>query len=222
VSDLTDLDDDRYYDYLQDEAEEAWFQERVAERIDEVFDEHFAAIFRTNVHAWAAERWPRAEATAYRVGREARAFANDGFASAAVVWAATCVEIIFRDLTLKPTFTGLFLGGTWADEALEAMLRGRWVRDDTRAIAKNALAAIASIEVEELEADGTRPWNEIQALLRKRNRVVHHGEEATADEATWAVNVAAAFYRSLLPPLRDLCGLIERDDYQAPEHGADL
>lgn len=222
MPDLTDLDDDRYYDYLQDEAEEDWFRERVADNIEEVFDENFEAIFRSKVADWSAERWPDAEATAYRVGRKARALAGDGQHAPAVVWAATCVEIIFRDLTLKPIFTGLFLGGAWADEALETMLRNRWVRDDTRAIAKNVLSAVAGVDVEALEVGGIRPWNEIQSLLRKRNRIVHHGEEAIAEEATHAVNVAAAIYGSFLPPLRDLCGLTSREGYRAPEDGAAL
>jgi hypothetical protein len=217
---------ERYHDWEPDddyfEAEEESFQARVAERIEEVFDDNFKAIFRSKVADWSAARWPIAEQAAYRVGREARAFAENGHDAAAVVWAATCVEIIFRDLTLKPVFTGLFLGGAWADEALEAMLRNRWVRDDTRAIAKNALHAVAGIEVEGLEVAGTRPWNEIQALLRKRNRIAHHGEEATEQEAGWAVDVAAALYGSLLPPLRELCGLMEREDYRAPEDGAGL
>jgi hypothetical protein len=220
MPDLNDLDDDRYYDYLQDEAEEEWFRERVADSIEEVFDENFEAIFRAKVADWGAERWPQAEKTAYRVGREARAFADDGLHAPAVVWAATCVEIIFRDLTLKPIFTGLFLGGAWANEALEAMLRNRWVRDDTRAIAKNVLLAIAGLDVETLEVSGVRPWNEIQTLLRKRNRVVHHGEEATKAEAMRAVDVAAALYGALLPPLRDLCGLTGREGDRAPEDGA--
>ncbi len=83
MPDLTDLDDDRYYDSLHDDAEEEWFRARIADNIEEVFDEHFEAIFRSNVAEWSAKRWPQAEATAYRVGREARAFAGRRVISAA-------------------------------------------------------------------------------------------------------------------------------------------
>ena len=87
------------------------------------------------------------------------------------------------------------------------MLRNRWVRDDTRAIAKNVLLFVARVDVEALQVGAVRPWNDIPVLLRKLNRIVHMGDEATAQEATWAVDTAAALYGALLPSMRILCGL---------------
>jgi hypothetical protein len=196
------------------------FQTEVVERIDEVFDEHFKAIFRSKVEDWSAKRWPPAEATAHRIGREARTFANEGLHAPAVVWAATCVEIILRDLTLSPIFVGLFLGEQWADTALKVMLGNRWTRNETRAMARHVLHAIAGIDVDALEVEAIRPWGEIDNLLTIRNEVVHGGKEISDERATWAVNVATALYGTLLPPLRELCGLTENTRYQAPDRGA--
>jgi hypothetical protein len=215
-----DPDDDHWADYEQERAEEAWFQERVEANIEDLFDEHFRSIFRSNVAAWSEEHWPPAEVVAHRVGTEARVLARDGLHGPAVVWSATCVEIIFRDLTLKPVFTGLFLGGAWADVALEAMLRNRWVGDSTRQIAKDALLAVAELDVDALEANGVRPWNEVKPLLQKRNRIAHGGEAASSRDAAHAVDVAAALYASLLPPLRDLCGLNAFPRYAPPDSSA--
>ena len=216
----TTLEDTYWDDYMQEQAEEAWFQERVEANIKDLFDEHFRTIFRANIAVWSEKNWPSAEVVAHRVGTEARAHARDGLHGPAVVWSATCVEIIFRDLTLKPVFTGLFLGGAWADVALDAMLRNRWVGDSTRRIAKDALLAVAELDVDALEANGVRPWNEIKPLLHKRNRIAHIGEAASGQEAAHAVEVAAALYASLLPLLRDLCGLRDLPGYTPPDGGA--
>ncbi len=203
-----------------DEIYDERFQADVVERIDEVFDEHFKAIFRAKVASWSAERWPPAEATAHRVGREARAFAKAGLYAPAVVWSATCVEIMLRDLTLSPIFVGLFLGEQWADTALTVMLGNRWTRPETRTMAKSVLYAIAEVDVDELAFGPVCPWHEIDKLLTTRNRVVHRGEEVSDETATWAVDVAAALYATLLPPLRELCGLAKNAEYRAPDKGA--
>jgi hypothetical protein len=235
IDDFDELRDEKYRDAADDDARAEWFeaefaermdeiyderfQTEVVERIDEVFDENFKAIFRSKVEGWSARRWPPAEATAHRVGREARTFAHDGLHAPAVVWSATCVEIILRDLTLTPIFVGLFLGERWADTALKVMLGNRWTRNETRAMARDVLHAIAGIDVDALEVGAVRPWGEIDNLLMIRNRVVHSGEEVSDERATWAVNVAAALYATLLPPLRELCGLTENAEYQAPDRG---
>jgi len=233
--DFDELRDEKYRDAADDDARAEWleaefaermdeiyderFQAEVVERIDEVFDEHFRAIFRSNVESWSAKHWPPSEATAHRIGRDARGFADDGLYAPAVVWSATCVEIILRDLTLSPLFVGLFLGEHWADAALKVMLGNRWTRPETRAMARHVLAAIVGIDVDQLAEGAIRPWGEIDTLLRIRNRVVHRGNEVSEGEATWAVNVAAALYATLLPPLRDLCGLTVRADYRVPDGG---
>lgn len=226
---------EKYEDVAAQEAEGEWleevlaerideiyderFQTEVVERIDEVFDEHFRPIFRRKVKGWSAERWPRAEATAHRVGREAREFVDKGLNGPAVVWSATCVEVILRDLTLSPIFVGLFLGERWADAALRVMLHNRWTRVETRTMAKSVLHAIADVDVDALELGGTKPWGEIDRLLKARNDVVHKGEEISPQEAAWAVDVAAALYATLLPPLRELCGLTDRSEYHSPAKG---
>jgi hypothetical protein len=203
-----------------DEIYDERFQTDVVDRIDEVFDEHFKAIFRSKVASWSAEHWPAAERTAHRVGREARAFANARLHAPAVVWSATCVEIILRDLTLSPVFVGLFLGEQWADTALRVMLGNRWTRPETRAMARSVLYAIAEVDVNALQVGSIHPWTEIDKLLATRNRVVHRGDEVSDQTATWAVDVAAALYATLLPPLRELCGLTENTEYRAPDRGA--
>jgi hypothetical protein len=223
-ADDDDYDDDRNEQYrldaMRDEAYEEQFQEQLAYRLEEVFDGNFEAIFQSKVASWSRERWPQAEARAYRVGQEARQFARDGSHGPAVVWSATCVEIVFRDLTLKPIFVGLFLGGEWADWALDRMLGNRWVRPDTRRLAETILREIAGLDVTRLAVNGLRPWSEIDKLLRTRNAIVHRGDDVTHKEAMWAVDVAAALYGSLLPPLRELCGLTRSSTYRPPEKGA--
>ncbi|HTB49912.1 MAG TPA: hypothetical protein VK701_02970 [Solirubrobacteraceae bacterium] len=235
LDDYDELRDEKYHDAAAEDAQAEWFEEafaermdevyaerfqtEVVERIDEVFDEHFEAIFRSQVESWSAKHWPPAETTAHRVGREARAFTNEGLYAPAVVWSATCVEIILRDLTLSPIFVGLFLGEQWADAALKIMLGNRWTRRETRAMARHVLHAIVGIDVDALEARAIRPWGEIDNLLTIRNQVVHSGSEVSSEMATWAVDVAAALYATLLPPLRKLCGLTEEAGYRAPEGG---
>jgi hypothetical protein len=224
LPDYDDYEDDRNEQYrmdaMQDEANEEWFQEQLAYQLEEIFDGNFEAIFQAKVASWSRKRWPQAEATAFRVGREARQLATAGSYGPAVVWSATCVEIIFRDLTLKPIFVGLFLGGEWADQALDMMLGNRWVGPNTRKIAERVLREIAGVDVAALETKGLRPWGEIEKLLRTRNRIVHRGDEVTREDATWAVDVAAALYGSLVPKLRELCGLEASESYRAPARGA--
>lgn len=236
LDDFDELRDEKYRDAAAEDAQAEWFEEAfaermeevyaerfqtdVVERIDEVFDEHFEKIFRSQVKSWSAKHWPPAEATAHRVGREARTFANMGLNAPAVVWSATCVEIILRDLTLSPIFVGLFLGEQWADAALKVMLGNRWTRPETRAMARHVLHTIAGIDVDALEARAIRPWGEVDNLLKIRNRVVHGGSEVSDEMAPWAVDVAAALYATVLPPLRELCGLTGNAEYRAPERGA--
>jgi hypothetical protein len=209
------MSDDKWNDTWDIEGD--WFSEQVAANIGEIHDENLEAIFRMKVEAWAGEHWIPAEDTAHRVGTEARAFVSSGKHAAAVVWAATCAEIIFRDLTLRPIFVGLFLGQEWPDAAVKFLIGRRWLAYETRQIARNALDTVARVKVEEMTWKTYNVWDEIRPLVELRNAIVHEGAQAGADNAQHGVDVVAGLYARLLPVMRELCGMNARFDYVPPE-----
>jgi hypothetical protein len=157
------------------------------------------------------------EDTALRIGREARSYLTDGDFGPAVVWSATCAEIVLRDLTLKPIFVGLFLGESWAGRAVDFMLRGRWLSKESRDIARAVLKTVVDLDVETFEHAGHVIWTEIPSLLDLRNAIVHRGETATQSDAEKAVNVVAGLYASVVPKVRELCGVLDIPGYVPAE-----
>ena len=213
------MPDDDYWDYARERYEEEQFLERVSEEISELADSHFKEIFRSRVALWAESYWPESERVAFRVGTEARQFSEEGLHTPAVVWAATCIEIIVREMIIKPVFVGLFIGGDWVESAVDVMVGNRWGSKSTLQLARDVLLAVADIDVTTLNVSGTQVWEEIPVVLAKRNRIVHRGDEAAETEATTAVDVAAGLYGSVLPTMRELCGLNDVTGYAPPEGG---
>jgi hypothetical protein len=170
--------------------------------LEQFFDTHRREVFRAKVRAWGDDHWPTAESRALRVGRQAHELLAAGYAAPAVVSSSTCVELILRELTIKPIFVGLFLGDVWIDGALEALLRGRSLNRDTRSIAARALKTIVDVDVEQIPA-----WKEIEGVIKRRNEIVHAGAEATPGEGRRAVSVVDGLQATLLPAMRELCGI---------------
>ena len=214
------MSDDDYWDYVREEYEEERFLERVSDEISELADSHFKEIFRSRVALWSEKLWPDSERVAFRVGTEGRAFARDGLYAPAVVWSATCIEIVVREMIIKPVFVGLFIGGDWVESAVGRHGRQQVGRRKTHSFFLGRSLAVAQLDVTTLEIAGTRVWGEIPGVLAKRNRIVHRGEEATEPEAKTAVDVAAGLYGGVLPTMRDLCGLNGVTGYSPPEAGS--
>jgi hypothetical protein len=107
-----------------------------------------------------------------------------------------------RDLTIKPIFVGLFLGETWVDAAVNTLLHNRWGRQETRTIVASALRTVAGFEVGQFPA-----WSQIAPLITLRNRVVHEGDEATAEDASKAIIVVDGLLGTLLPVMRRVCAI---------------
>lgn len=209
--------DEIYDDWEPDDLPVVWTAEEIADDIEDLFDENRERVFRAKVKAWSAKHWIQWEDTALRVGREARAYLHADDLGPAVVWAATAAEVIFRELTLRPIFVGFFLGEDWAEKTTSHMLRGRWLRKESRDIAKAVLKTLADLDVETFEHAGHAVWREIPELLDLRNAIVHEGAVPTTDDAEKAVNVVAGLYASVVPKMRELCGVLEIPGYVAAE-----
>ena len=204
--------DDRWGEYMEAQRLEeeygsnteyaAAFDAHIANQIEEIFDANQRKIFRRKVEAWSREHWVPAQKAALRVGREARELQNAGYHAQAVVCSATCAELILRELTLKPIFVGLFLGETRADEALKLMLHNRALRPETLKIAVAALKTVVGFDVDEIAS-----WRKIPIFVSQRHNIVHAGAEATAADAQTAVDAVAELYATLLPAMRDICGI---------------
>jgi hypothetical protein len=207
--------DDRYWDEL--DASYQWLDDEIRRAIREDFDEYRREHFRARVADWSASRFPAAEAIVLRVGKESRAHLVEGHDGPALVWAATAIELILRELALKPIFVGLFLGDQWADRAVVAMLRGRWLRDDVRKVARDVLQAVAELDVEQFEFNGHRVWRDYPSVLEARHKIVHEGAMACRADAERAVDIAAGLYMLVVPHLRELCGVTEVAGYAPPE-----
>jgi len=170
---------DDYDRYMQEDALEEFLQESL-KSISVDSTKHYLGTYGDAIQ----ERVLRCLAEAKRL--------QDGESyAAAVVNAATSIELIIRFMLLRPLVQGSFLSDEWAAVLANRVANGRSAED------KGLLPAVLrqwGIDVNSLTlADGSLVWPTIlNAVWPLRNKIVHQATTARDTQAATAIECAEA------------------------------
>lgn len=184
------------------------FYERVAQEL-------YASHREQAVREFTAERLrsyylknPDLAVVGPRLFRQAKELDRQGHHGAALVWAATVIEVIFKGAVLRPLVYGLVHSDALAEMVVKAALSQTGYKRYEQLLSK-LFMELAGIELSKIARKGGTQFilaeaSEVQAL---RNRVVHEGHDPTPQEASQAIGVAATVMFTVWRPLLKTLGL---------------
>ncbi len=173
-------DPESYYE--EEYFEELGRQEFIAQTLKDIPEERIREYLGTYGDA--------IDARIEDVIAQARYASQSGYPRYAVVGAVTAIELIIRFMLVRPLLQGAFLSDDWAQLLVQHITAGKTAQE--RDILPRMLE-IYGIDIKELKlSDGSIFWKTlIETVIRKRNRIVHEGEDAAPDEARIALECAA-------------------------------
>lgn len=180
-------------DWWHDEYYEALAREElVAEKLKAISEEGIRSYLGT--HGDAVES---------RVGQclsQAKYLSDQGYPAAAVMVSVTAIELTVRYMLVRPLIQGAFLSDDWAQLLARRMTTGRGAQD--RDMLPNILE-FRGIKINELKlSNGADLWSAITgSVVEKRNRIVHEGESAKADDGKLALECATLLWSDVVLPM---------------------
>jgi hypothetical protein len=178
------IDDDEYW-YRQDEAMALFAEETLRE------------TSRSATRSYLGEYGDAIEQRVLENISEAETLLTKGHPSAAIVHAATALEISIRFLIVRPLVQGAFLSDEWASILASRIGTGR-TEEDRRllpTLVKQWKFDIASVNI----SGGKGLWETIvKSVLPWRNQIVHAGERPSYGEATVAIECARALLNDVV------------------------
>ncbi len=189
--------DDYAYDesmrYLQEQIDEA-----KAEGIDEFQQERLQEYYLDNENLpWLIDQHLE----------KAKKLIDSRFSEAGFVFSFIVIEIILKNIFLKPILHGSFMDQHIADLVVEEILRTR--DDSMRKILFHVLKYSANFDF----ATYKRPrikitlWQEIQNARNQRNIIIHRGETVLLSRTRYAYKIADHLNKIIFPKLLDSVGL---------------
>jgi hypothetical protein len=186
-------------DVMYEEISRELYQDYKAQAISEFTASRLQSYYKD--HSWVM----RPAVEAIQEGRRLQANKHSG---AAVVFFGSAVELLLKATLLKPVVHGLVHSEGLAEIIVEQALGQSGFDRYAKLLAKlfNQLAGldIAAIAREE----GSPPLlTECATLQAIRNKIIHRGESATADQAESARLIAVAVYEMVVVPMIACLGL---------------
>ena len=131
--------------------------------------------------------------------RSAEALSRAGHSAAAIVFAASAVELFLKACLLRPVVAGLVHSETLANVLVESALSQtgfkRYMKLLTALFKDLADQDIAKI----VRVGASKPLlGEISALQQHRNDIAHDGSDAAPEQAAVAVSIARAVFDEVL------------------------
>jgi hypothetical protein len=153
---------------------------------------------------------------------EADALSTGRFPGASLTRSITALELAIRWFLVVPMVHGAFNSDEWVEALVDKIIPENRTGPDRRLLPE--LLRNWDIDVTTIRSDeGGQLWEEIQRLIRVRNRYVHRGEKVAEEEAAKGLSAAKAFLREVVDPFavrlgfsRDATGcwhVVERDDH---------
>jgi len=218
-----DEDDERYQEALQEAAHEAAAEEAAykhfsaeigsqwaRDHADELFQEHYEDA----VSAFQSERL-----TSYyvknpglaRPARDLLVYAQSlmpSFPQAALVFAVTAAELVWKKVLLEPIVFGLVHTEGLANLVTELTLNhtgmGRF-----KFLLTGILSEFGGVDLMKYKRDGSPNtlWEEISAIQKARNGLIHEGKQAPDGTPALAISVAEALLNIIFPQVITKLGL---------------
>jgi len=200
-------------DAAQDDYMVSLYEEHKGMAIEEFRAERLQSYFRSH---------PDAGKGVLSVLNEARSLLPD-HPAAALVFAASAIELGMKLLFMKPIVAGLVHPESTANLVAELTISHSGT-DRFRDLLFAIAAEHGGVDLSSHRREGIGPslWQEIRDLQAARNRVLHQGKAPAVGEPAQAVDVAACLIEELFPRLVDRLGLHTHrgltvcDDYHGP------
>lgn len=183
--DASDAARDDFYDSIRAELTPEIIAEFKSERLTSYLDSH-----RT-----IAEK-------PFRALAEARKLQSDSHETAAFIHAVIASEVTIKTVFIHPLVIGVVHNEVIAPIITDMVLgqtRGQFQK--VEGLFLNILNEIANVDLKTYLRSGSKTplLNEIFEIQRKRNGIMHKADEATKEEAQYAVAVAAEILEQVFP-----------------------
>ena len=179
--------------YEQEAAMEAFLQEELRRIAEEpVFS--YLAVYGDAI-----------EARVKRCVDQARTLTDGGHHGAALVRAASGIEVTIRFFLARPLVQGAFLSDNWAELLSQKVLNSRTAEDRELlpAILRNWKIDITRVKL----PDGSQAWEQIvRRVWPRRNDYVHKADDAAAEDALLAIECLTALLAQVVDPLATKLG----------------
>jgi hypothetical protein len=186
-------------DAMYDEISRELYQDHKAQAIAEFTRSRLLSYYAD--HSWVMR--PAVEAI-----QEGRRLQANNHSSAAVVFFVSAVELLLKATLLKPVVHGLVHSEGLAEVIVEQAL-GQAGFDRYMKLLAKLFKELAGLDIRTVARDKTLPplLAECTAQQELRNRIIHRGENATADQAESARLIAVGVYDLVVVPMIACLGL---------------
>lgn len=146
---------------------------------------------------------------------ESRALLNSSYLSAALIHAFITIEVLIKEVFGRPLITGAIHHEGLADIIVQMAFAAKHL-DPYTVFTQKVFSEIAGIDLtQHKRATATvNILEEVKALQKKRNCVIHRGETVTKHEAETAIAVAAEIMGVLFVALAKKLGFHVHEDYK--------
>lgn len=138
---------------------------------------------------------------------KAKKMIDAGFFDAGFIFSFLAIEIILKDVFLKPILHGSFMKQYVADLIVEEILCTKY--SSIRKILFHVLKCLASFNFETYKRPRTKTtlWNEIMNIRSQRNKIIHRGESIALSEARYSHRIGTHLSKVIFPKIINNVGL---------------
>jgi len=198
-------------DAIQDEAwDAAWehmskelYPEHREQAIEEFTDERLKSFYmqHSDILLQAVKRFEEADEL------------HESHPSASLVFSTTAIELYLKSSLLKPVVYGLIHNEALADIVVATAL-GQTGFERYKKLLSKLFEEIAGIDIGGVKRAGSTIslLSEVKKVQDLRNAVIHRGEDATAEQARFAMDVATCVLYGIVNVMLYVLGLKFDDD----------
>jgi len=182
--------------------------------LEKEWQDVYAELSREAVTTFTVERLrsyysahPRVAEAALRWLAESRKLLLE-HSSAALVFAASALEVGLKETLLRPVVYGLVHAESVASLVAELTLRHTGF-DRYRDLLFQILSQYGGVDLRDFSREGSHKtlWEEIKEVQSRRNDVLHRAEPASAEDAARSIAVASTVLEVVFPAVVNSLGL---------------
>lgn len=174
------------------------YEENAEQAIDEFTRERLQSHYTTN---------PEIAAPSFEMLSRARSILGVDL-TASCLFAAISSEVCIRAALLRPLFHGLVHSESVANLLVDLAMLPTGVNRFEKVLARlTSEYGGFALESHKRKGSDRLLWNEIEAVVKTRNKIVHRGEQAIETDTDLAIGVAAELTEFVLPNVLEGLGL---------------
>ena len=195
------------YDAMYEESIDRLFQEFYETYGSDIAQEAIAEFQYERLQSYFLAH-PRLVEPALQQLAMARNLLGQGYADAALVFAASAVEVGLKQALFKPVVYGMVHSEAAAAIITELSV-GHAAIDRFKGLLLDILASYLKIDLPRYISEGATKtlWEEIKDSQNHRNAILHRGEHRSPEEAQVALRSASTVVEKLFPAVAGAFGL---------------